>query len=64
MARGLHHVHTAAILQLAASVGQWRRCADKYLEAYMVADSGWVAKYNCWSGYTSVLREDHFPASE
>lgn len=49
---------------IAANAGQWRQCADRYLEAYTIADSGWIAKYNCWSGYTSVLREDHFVASE
>ena len=48
----------------AAMISEWRRCADKYLEAYTIADSGWVAKYNCWSGYTAVLKEDHFKASE
>ena len=49
---------------LAAAAGSWRKCADKYLEAYLIADAGWTAKYNCWSGYTSVIREDHFVASE
>ena len=54
-------LHTAGV---AANAGQWRRCADSYLEAYTIADKGWVARYNCWSGYTSVLREDHFVATE
>jgi hypothetical protein len=49
---------------VAAHAGKWRQCADLYLQAYMIADSGWIAKYNSWSGYTSVLREDHFVASK
>ena len=49
---------------LAAQAGDWRLCADKYLEAYNVCSSDWPAKFCCWSGYTSVLREDHFKATD
>ena len=49
---------------LAAQGRAWRLCADKYLEAYLTCENDWAMRYNCWSGYTSVLREDHFRASD
>jgi hypothetical protein len=45
---------------LASIEGNWRLCADKYLEAYTACSPSWRGKYNCWSGFTSVLREDRF----
>ena len=48
----------------AAAAGDWRRCADCYLQAYTSSARTWPLQYNCWSGYTSVLREDRFPASD
>ena len=49
---------------VAAHAGKWRLCADRYLEAYNACSSQWPLKYNCWSGYTSVLCEDHFIATD
>ena len=48
----------------AAAAGDWRRCADCYLQAYTSSARSWPLQYNCWSGCTSVLREDRFPASD
>ena len=60
-------VRAEAALQaacVAAHAGEWRLCADRYLEAYNACSSQWPLKYNCWSGYTSVLCEDHFIATD
>ena len=48
---------------LAARSGNWRLCADKYLAAYSAAADTWPGKYNCWSGFCSVLTEDRFVPS-
>ncbi len=49
----------------AAGGGEWRKCADYYLEAYKVCTPNWPLRYNVWSGFTSVLREGRFaPTSE
>ncbi|KAJ1449552.1 hypothetical protein M885DRAFT_622476 [Pelagophyceae sp. CCMP2097] len=48
---------------MAAMRGAWRQCADAYLEAYNVCGSNWPLRYNCLSGFASVLCEDHFKAS-
>ena len=42
----------------------WRRCAKCYLLAYTTCDPGWEYKYNCWSGFTSVLMEQRFDDDE
>ena len=48
----------------AAMRGAWRLCADSYLEGFVLCGAGWPLRYNCLSGYSSVLREDHFKASD
>jgi hypothetical protein len=50
--------------QQAAMAEDWRACADGYLEAYLRSDSTWPLRYNCLSGYASVLREGHFTPSD
>lgn len=47
---------------LAATQGDWRLCADSYLLAYTSSTPSWPMRYYCWSGYTSVLADDHFVA--
>ena len=47
-----------------AQEGSWRRCANCYLMAYKTCEPDWEYKYNCWSGFTSVLREQHFDGGE
>ena len=42
---------------IAASVKDWRKCADHYLEAYTTCASSWPGRFNCLSGFSSVLRE-------
>lgn len=49
---------------LAAHAGNWKLCARQYLTAYRSAPTSWPYKYNCWSGYTSVLCEDRFSPEE
>jgi len=48
----------------AAQAGKWRECANAYLEAYLRSDDEWPLRYNCLSGFASVLREKHFDTSE
>ena len=45
----------------AATRGDWRACADNYLAAYRSCREAWPLRYNCWSGFTSVLREGNLP---
>ena len=45
----------------AAQAGDWRRCADAYLDAYYTSTKTWEYRQNVWSGYTSVLREGNTP---
>ena len=47
-----------------AARGDWRGCADSYLAAYQGSSRRWTCKYNCWSGYTSVLAEDRFAPTD
>ena len=44
----------------AALRGDWLRCADSYARSYNVLSREWDLLYNCISGYTSVLAENHF----
>ena len=44
----------------AALRGDWLRCADSYARAYKASSPEWDLLYNCVSGYTSVLAENHF----
>ena len=44
----------------AALRGDWLRCADSYARAYKASSCDWDLLYNCISGYTSVLAENHF----
>ena len=44
----------------AALRGDWLRCADSYARAYKASSRDWDLLYNCVSGYTSVLAENHF----
>ena len=48
---------------IAASVEDWIKCADRYLEAYTSCDSSWPLRFNCLSGYSSVLREGALQAT-
>ena len=41
----------------AAVKGNWRLCANNYLAAFTGSSPQWSLRYNCWSGYASVLRE-------
>jgi len=41
----------------AAQRQDWRTCADAYQAAYHTSSSEWELRYNCLSGYCSVLRE-------
>ena len=48
----------------AAMRGDWQRCADSYRQAYIKSAKDWDLRYNCISGFTSVLSENHFKARE
>ncbi|KAK3249693.1 hypothetical protein CYMTET_40885 [Cymbomonas tetramitiformis] len=48
---------------LSAMKGDWRACADAYKTGYELGAPDWHLGYCCVSGFTSVLRETHFPAS-
>eukprot|EP00931_Biecheleriopsis_adriatica_P077374 TRINITY_DN50958_c0_g1_i1.p1 TRINITY_DN50958_c0_g1~~TRINITY_DN50958_c0_g1_i1.p1 ORF type:complete len:667 (-),score=93.42 TRINITY_DN50958_c0_g1_i1:153-2099(-) len=48
----------------AAMRGDWRRCADFYRQGYTKSDRDGQLRYNCISGFTSVLKERHFKASD
>ena len=47
----------------AAVHGNWRLCADSYRRAYDGSARDWELSYNCISGFTSVLQENHFTAT-
>lgn len=47
-----------------ARAGEWRRCADAYLDAYYTSSETWEYRQNVWSGYTSVLREGNMRVLE
>lgn len=46
----------------AAMAGNWKTCADMYLRAYRAGDL--QLQFCAWSGFTTVLREEHFVARE
>ena len=49
----------------AAQSGRWRESADAYLAAYLLpACAQWDGYWHVWSGFTSIVRDGHFPASE
>jgi len=48
----------------AAMRGDWRRCADLYRQAYEISPTDSILRCNCISGFTSVLRENHFKATD
>ena len=49
---------------MSAAQGDWRRCADSYLAAYRGCSRRWPCKYNCWSGFTSVMSEDRIAPTD
>ncbi|KAL1520340.1 hypothetical protein AB1Y20_021930 [Prymnesium parvum] len=50
--------------QQASVSDDWEAVARLYLEAYLRSDGTWPLKYNCLSGFASVLRERHFPINQ
>merc|ERR1719424_1133095 len=49
----------------AAQSGRWRESADAYLAAYLLpACAQWDGHWHVWSGFTSIIRDGCFPASE
>ena len=48
----------------AAFRGDWRRCADSYRNGYTKSSNCGELRFNCINGYTSVLMEAHFKATE
>ena len=53
-------LHDAGV---AAMGGDWRRSADAYRRVVDGSPEEWPLGYCCVSGYTSVLREEHFAAT-
>lgn len=49
---------------MAASEGRWRLSADNYLQAFSEASAAHPLKLSSLSGYSSVLREGHFVATD
>jgi hypothetical protein len=48
-----------------AQAGRWLQSADDYLEAYMMPTAaGWEVYWDSWSGFTSIIRDRQFPATE
>lgn len=41
----------------AAQRGDWSAVARAYADAFFGSSASWPYRYNCWSGFTSVLRE-------
>jgi len=48
-----------------AQAGRWLQSADDYLQAYMMPSCAkWNAYYHVLSGFTSIIRDNRFPATQ